>query len=84
MKIFELLLLLFSPLLDRTVILSVGSYLVVLQLDRPDCSKVTRTVIYRPRTVAGICEFCSGFLVLCFIYVVLLFGWLLSTICAVI
>jgi len=77
------LLLLFRPPLDRTEILSAGSYLVVLQLDCSDCSKVTGTVTYRPHTVAIVCEF-FRFLVLCFISVVLLFGWLLSIICFVI
>ena len=49
-KIFRLLVL-FHPPLDRAEILSEGSYLVVLRVDRSDCSKVTGTETYRPRTV---------------------------------
>ena len=77
------LLLLFHPPLDRAELLSARSYLVVPQMDRSDCSKATGTLRYRPHTVTAVCEF-FRFLVLCFISVVLLFGWLLSTICALI
>ena len=72
-----------SSTVGPTEIWSVDSYLVVLQLDRSNCSKVTGTMTYRPRTVAAVL-WSFRFLVLCFISVVLLFGWLLNTVCVVI